>query len=323
MTSAPLTILRKDYLAIVDELIAEYQITVTRAVKFCAAKLLNTFERLAQWKQNAYSIPIGEALFWIPIFKKQIPQDTGQQTLPLDNLEPSKSPRSLYDELNGEHCRESISKAVQLLKELNLIDVQRNPYNGQDRTYWYKVFLEKLAIQPKPEPTIAPASPSIAPPAPPIAPPLPQDESDILQQVKALKIDLNSAVRKHMAKYGDRVPAAIDYVAEQQQQWAVRNPTGLFIKALNKGYKPSPNYQRSKPQQPTANSAYHDATKFWTFVDGANARFQREGLDALATWLNGLWQEQAHALVEYLLRECKWGYQLEVNREANTVEVAF
>jgi hypothetical protein len=325
MSSPPLTILRKDYLELIEELITEYQITVSKAVRFCAAKLLNTFERLSKWKQTAYSLPIEKCLFWIPIFRKVQSQDTDQQTLPLDEVEASKAPRSLWDELGGEHCRETISKSVKLLKSIGLIDIQRNPHNGQDRCYWYQVFSEKLAPPPKPEPTIAPTIDLSIPPEPIAAAPVPPHptQDDILQQLRSLGIDPNGSVKNKIAKFGDRVQSAIDYVAEQKQLWSVKNPTGLFIQSLKRGSQPSPNYQRSQPQQPITNSAYHDQTKFWAFMDSADARFQHEGLDAVAIWLNGLWQDNAHALVEHILCESKWGDQLEINREGNTVEVAF
>ncbi|NJR37765.1 MAG: hypothetical protein HC781_01665 [Leptolyngbyaceae cyanobacterium CSU_1_4] len=389
MTTAPLTILRKDYLTIVETLVAEAQLSVSRAVKFCAAKLLNVFERLTTWKKTAYSLPLDSCLFWIPIFKKPRQEDTGQQ-LTLEVEEPSKMPRSLYDELQGEHCRESISNAVQLLRRLGLIDVQSNPYNGQDRTYWYKLYLDKLH-SPTPQDDMPSlkidASTSMidepncdvgisrtitesrsdgltesfsqttnepvaeldhfdSDPTEPISEglltPLPTVKGDarltaqntgedtfsaaaatvdFSQQIKALGIELNDNVQRRMKKFGDRVQDAIGYVDEQRQVWAVGNPTGLFMRALKRGDKPSSTYQQQAPK-PT--SAYHDPSRFWGFLDSANARFNQEGIAPLVVWLNGLWREEkAYNLVEYLLRESAWGCQAEINRVEDVVEVAF
>jgi hypothetical protein len=149
-TTPPLTILRKEYLTLVDQLIDEAQLSVSRAIRYCAAKLLNIFQRLTAWKQTAYSLPIERCLFWIPIFKKPPKDSSEQQTISFemdgypDDPARRQMPRSLYDELQGEHCRETISKAVHLLKSLGLVEVNYNPYNRQDRTYWYRLVLDRV-----------------------------------------------------------------------------------------------------------------------------------------------------------------------------------
>jgi hypothetical protein len=150
-----MTILRSDYLGIVDRLITreiiesldDQKIQITRATRFCAAKLLQVFERLTNWKKEAYK-KIKECWFWIPIIKSKstsdrLPSEVESRPMPF---------RSLHDELQGEHCKDVIRGALALLKSFSeqgtpLLSCTHNPHDPQCRTYWYKLnsdWLERL-----------------------------------------------------------------------------------------------------------------------------------------------------------------------------------
>lgn len=144
--SAPLTILRSDYLQVVRSWLTPDQLqqgTITKSVLHCAAKLLGIFERLMHWKQEAYKKQTRDCWFWIPILRRgraAIPQpelmETASKSLPFS---------SLYAEMQGEHCKDVIRSALRLLEKAQVLARKHNPYNGQDRTFWYQLNLEKLA----------------------------------------------------------------------------------------------------------------------------------------------------------------------------------
>ncbi|MEP1079704.1 hypothetical protein NDI52_30300 [Leptolyngbya sp. PL-A3] len=136
MSSAPLTILNRDYLAIIHT----HAASASKAVQRCAAKLIQIFERFTLWKLETCKLPLERAWFWIPIFRSQRPSKIESEQLELIEA----SPQSLYDELNGEHCKDVIQKAVKLLTELGLVHRRRDPRNGQNRTFYYLADLEKL-----------------------------------------------------------------------------------------------------------------------------------------------------------------------------------
>ena len=133
---APITVLSRDYLAIVDKLIAQKALSsVSRAVRYCAAKLLHIFERLTKWKLQRYALPLLKCWIWIPIIKSKEASGDGEE-MPI---------RSLYEELNGEHCRDIIRLALNLLhSELGVLDRRNDPTNGQNRTYQYRANLAEL-----------------------------------------------------------------------------------------------------------------------------------------------------------------------------------
>lgn len=138
--NASFTILRSDYLQIVQSLIPA-GIKITRTVQFCAAKLVQIFERLAMWKKATYSRFSNRDWFWIPIFKSR----RSEQTETLFESEGVERPfRSLHDELQGEHGRDVIRSALNFLERSPLLSRQHNPYNAQDRTWWYQLDLAAL-----------------------------------------------------------------------------------------------------------------------------------------------------------------------------------
>jgi len=82
---------------------------------FCAAKLIEYFRHWTKWKLKNHRTP------WI--------------YQPLKNI---------YADLMGEHSLHIIRSAIALLEEMGIIEKQKNPGNGQDRTWQYKLNFEVL-----------------------------------------------------------------------------------------------------------------------------------------------------------------------------------
>ncbi|MBE9178739.1 hypothetical protein IQ268_09220 [Oculatella sp. LEGE 06141] len=316
---APITLLDRDYLQILDQLIKNNP--VSRAVRFCAAKLLQIFERQTRWKMEAYQLSLKNCWFWIPIIKPKPPTEEQLALWKQENREPP--PRSLHEELQGEHCKDIIRAALNLINDLALVQRRHNPYNGQDRTYQYQADLKKLeqlktlleatskksplegdtsslegdtsslegdtsSLEGDTSPMITTNnSPSFsqttsalsaveneeeeseplsghvpASPLPPDEPPIQEPETsgedmpsadsatDFSAQLIELGIEDNRTVRKEMEQNRDRIPNALAYVRQEVGKRWVRNPTGLFIKALRQGKKPAQNSAPEAESQP-------------------------------------------------------------------------
>jgi hypothetical protein len=82
---------------------------------FCAAKLIEYFRHWTKWKLKNHRTP------WI--------------------YQPLKR---IYADLMGEHSLHVIRSAIALLEEMGIISKQRNPGNGQDKTWQYKLHFEVL-----------------------------------------------------------------------------------------------------------------------------------------------------------------------------------
>ncbi|MBD2253326.1 hypothetical protein [Nostoc parmelioides] len=82
---------------------------------FCAAKLIEYFRHWTKWKLKNHRTP------WI--------------------YQPLKR---IYADLMGEHSLHVIRSAIALLEEMEIITKQKNPGNGQDRTWQYKLNLDVL-----------------------------------------------------------------------------------------------------------------------------------------------------------------------------------
>ncbi|WP_318780824.1 hypothetical protein [Dendronalium phyllosphericum] len=82
---------------------------------FCAAKLIEYFRHWTKWKLKNHRTP------WI--------------YQPLKNI---------YADLMGEHSLHVIRSAIALLDELGILSKQKNPGNGQDRTWQYKLNFDVL-----------------------------------------------------------------------------------------------------------------------------------------------------------------------------------
>ncbi|MFN6569186.1 hypothetical protein [Dendronalium sp. ChiSLP03b] len=82
---------------------------------FCAAKLIEYFRHWTKWKMKNHRTP------WI--------------------YQPLKK---IYLDLMGEHSLHAIRSAIALLDEMGIISKQKNPGNGQDRTWQYKLNFDVL-----------------------------------------------------------------------------------------------------------------------------------------------------------------------------------
>lgn len=83
---------------------------------FCAAKLIEYFRHWTKWKLLNHRTP------WI--------------------YQPLKK---IYADLMGEHSLHVIRSAIAVLEEKGIIEKQKNPGNGQDRTWQYKLNFEVLS----------------------------------------------------------------------------------------------------------------------------------------------------------------------------------
>ncbi|BAY23919.1 hypothetical protein NIES2100_37120 [Calothrix sp. NIES-2100] len=82
---------------------------------FCAAKLIEYFRHWTKWKLKNHRTP------WV--------------------YQPLKR---IYADLMGEHSLHVIRSAITLLEEMGILSKQKNPGNGQDRTWQYKLNSEVL-----------------------------------------------------------------------------------------------------------------------------------------------------------------------------------
>lgn len=82
---------------------------------FCAAKLIEYFRHWTEWKIANHRTP------WI--------------------YQPLKR---IYADLMGEHSIHVIRTAISLLESLGILNRQKNPGNGQDKTWQYKLNLDVL-----------------------------------------------------------------------------------------------------------------------------------------------------------------------------------
>ncbi|WP_244329305.1 ELKS/Rab6-interacting/CAST family protein [Tolypothrix sp. PCC 7910] len=82
---------------------------------FCAAKLIEYFRHWTKWKLKNHRTP------WV--------------------YQPLKR---IYADLMGEHSLHVIRSAIALLESMGLIEKQKNPGNGQDKTWQYKLHVDVL-----------------------------------------------------------------------------------------------------------------------------------------------------------------------------------
>jgi hypothetical protein len=82
---------------------------------FCAAKLIEYFRHWTKWKLKNHRTP------WV--------------------YQPLKR---IYADLMGEHSLHVIRSAIALLEEMGIIEKQKNPGNGQDKTWQYKLHFDVL-----------------------------------------------------------------------------------------------------------------------------------------------------------------------------------
>jgi hypothetical protein len=82
---------------------------------FCAAKLIEYFRHWTKWKLKNHRTP------WV--------------------YQPLKR---IYADLMGEHSLHVIRRAIALLEEMGIIEKQKNPGNGQDKTWQYKLHFDVL-----------------------------------------------------------------------------------------------------------------------------------------------------------------------------------
>ncbi|WP_242038162.1 hypothetical protein [Tolypothrix sp. FACHB-123] len=82
---------------------------------FCAAKLIEYFRHWTKWKLKNHRTP------WV--------------------YQPLKR---IYADLMGEHSLHVIRSAIALLEEMGIIEKQKNPGNGQDKTWQYKLHQDVL-----------------------------------------------------------------------------------------------------------------------------------------------------------------------------------
>ncbi|BAY99914.1 hypothetical protein NIES37_38970 [Tolypothrix tenuis PCC 7101] len=82
---------------------------------FCAAKLIEYFRHWTKWKLKNHRTP------WV--------------------YQPLKR---IYADLMGEHSLHVIRSAIALLESMGIIEKQKNPGNGQDKTWQYKLHFDVL-----------------------------------------------------------------------------------------------------------------------------------------------------------------------------------
>ncbi len=82
---------------------------------FCAAKLIEYFKHWTKWKLKSHRTP------WV------------YQPL-----------RRIYADLMGEHSLHVIRAAIALLEKMGILKKQKNPGNGQDKTWQYKLHFDVL-----------------------------------------------------------------------------------------------------------------------------------------------------------------------------------
>ncbi|MDJ0801146.1 MAG: ArsR family transcriptional regulator [Calothrix sp. MO_167.B12] len=82
---------------------------------FCAAKLIEYFKHWTNWKLKNHRTP------WV------------YQPL-----------RRIYADLMGEHSLHVIRAAIALLEKMGILEKQKNPGNGQDKTWQYKLHFDVL-----------------------------------------------------------------------------------------------------------------------------------------------------------------------------------
>ncbi|BAY66825.1 hypothetical protein NIES22_69690 (plasmid) [Calothrix brevissima NIES-22] len=82
---------------------------------FCAAKLIEYFRHWTKWKLKNHRTP------WV--------------------YQPLKR---IYADLMGEHSLHVIRSAIALLEEMGILSKQKNPGNGQDKTWQYKLHQDVL-----------------------------------------------------------------------------------------------------------------------------------------------------------------------------------
>ncbi len=82
---------------------------------FCAAKLIEYFKHWTKWKLKHHRTP------WV------------YQPL-----------RIIYADLMGEHSLHVIRAAIALLEKMGILEKQKNPGNGQDKTWQYKLHFDVL-----------------------------------------------------------------------------------------------------------------------------------------------------------------------------------
>lgn len=105
-----LVILRRDFLVLLRQcLVSQKQIL------YCAAKLIEYYRHWRKWKVSVHRTE------WI--------------YQPLKNI---------YDDLMQEHSRHVIREAISLLMQLGYLERRKNPGNGQDRTYQYRLRVDRI-----------------------------------------------------------------------------------------------------------------------------------------------------------------------------------
>lgn len=105
-----LVILRREYLERINQLCDCLHMEINTAIRCCAAKLLDYFLHWRRWKLSTHR----SEWFYQPL-------------------------KAIHRDLMGEHSLHVIRAALDLLRDLELLDRRNNPRNKQDRTYQYRV----------------------------------------------------------------------------------------------------------------------------------------------------------------------------------------
>jgi len=105
-----LVILRREFLTLLQHCVVSQKQTI-----YCAAKLIEYYRHWRKWKVAVHRTE------WI--------------YQPLKNI---------YDDLMQEHSRHVIRDAIALLMQLGYLERRKNPGNGQDRTYQYRLRIDRL-----------------------------------------------------------------------------------------------------------------------------------------------------------------------------------
>lgn len=263
-----LVILRSEYLKLIQthsKSIAE----LPKAVKFCAAKLIQYFQHWSNWKHSR------QRTLWI--------------------YQPF---RKIHEDLMGEHSLHTIRAAIALLEQLGILKRRHNPSNGQDKTWQYQMNLDVLkqllhsecdsgtaetsahafsdhgtfkteqgennveqhsqdqfidikptTIDEKVEENVAVieqpvelASNITKPSNTPTIKPTKEELAEVRRQLRELRVNPDGCARV-VVRYWANVQGAIAYL--KSATWA-NNPIAVFINACKKGLKPETQQQQRR-----------------------------------------------------------------------------
>lgn len=108
-----------------EECLDSVAFIANRVWRFCAARILGILARWTKWKREKGH----DDWVYMPMIPSQ------RVEVDVDG----KRATSWYGEMLGEYGKDAIRNALAILVEHRMIDRRKNPYNGQDKTYQYRL----------------------------------------------------------------------------------------------------------------------------------------------------------------------------------------